>query len=106
MTSKVLSGSVYSKLMDFNRQKFEGKRIGIIGGGSSAIQIIPALQKVKDTQLTCMIRSKIWIANPFGAEILQELGVKNTDCKSIFTYPVYSNSNTNSHTRTTVSLRK
>ncbi|EED21311.1 monooxygenase, putative [Talaromyces stipitatus ATCC 10500] len=62
-----------------DKQKFEGKRIGIIGSGSSAIQIIPALQKVKDTQLTCLIRSKIWIANPFGAEILKELGIENTE---------------------------
>jgi hypothetical protein len=71
-----------------NRQEFEGKRIGIIGGGSSAIQIIPALQKVKDTQLTCLIRSRIWIANPFGAEILKDLGVENTECKSIPTSPI------------------
>lgn len=70
-----------TKINSFNRQEFEGKRIGIIGGGSSAIQIIPALQKVKDTQLTCMIRSKIWIANPFGVEILKDLGVENTECK-------------------------
>lgn len=84
--------TIRCKLTNPDRQEFEGKRIGIIGGGSSAIQIIPALQKVKDTQLTCMIRSRIWIANPFGAEILKDLGVENTECKSTLTTILYAQS--------------
>jgi len=45
---------------------FKNKRIGVIGGGSSSIQIVPNLQKVEGTQLTCFVRSKTWISNPFG----------------------------------------
>ncbi|KAJ5994677.1 monooxygenase [Penicillium waksmanii] len=63
------------------KQTFEGKRVGIIGGGSSAIQIIPSLQKLKDTQLTCLIRSSIWIASPFGEDAMKELGIEGTEIK-------------------------
>ena len=45
---------------------FKNKRIGVIGGGSSAIQIVPNLQKVEGTQLACFVRSRTWISNPFG----------------------------------------
>ncbi|KAL2266617.1 hypothetical protein VTJ83DRAFT_5969 [Remersonia thermophila] len=38
------------------------KRIGIIGNGSSAIQIIPQLQKIEGASLTCFIRSPTWIS--------------------------------------------
>lgn len=45
---------------------FKNKRIGVIGGGSSSIQIVPNLQKVEGTQLACFVRSRTWISNPFG----------------------------------------
>jgi cation diffusion facilitator CzcD-associated flavoprotein CzcO len=51
---------------DVCRYDFKNKRIGVIGGGSSSIQIVPSLQKVKGTQLTCFVRSRTWISNPFG----------------------------------------
>lgn len=54
---------------------FTNKRIGIIGSGSSAIQIIPKLQKLSGTQLACFIRSKTWISPPFGQTIQDELGM-------------------------------
>lgn len=38
----------------------------MIGSGSSSIQIVPNLQKVEGVQLTCFVRSKTWISNPFG----------------------------------------
>ncbi|KAF3055305.1 putative sterigmatocystin biosynthesis monooxygenase stcW [Trichoderma lentiforme] len=58
---------------------FEGKKIGIIGGGSSAIQIIPALQRVCGTHLSCFIRSTTWISRPFGDSVLKTLGLGSTD---------------------------
>lgn len=60
---------------------FEGKRIGIIGGGSSAIQIIPALERVCGTHLSCFIRSTTWISRPFGDSAMKTLGLGSTDCK-------------------------
>ncbi|KAI4853485.1 FAD/NAD(P)-binding domain-containing protein [Aureobasidium sp. EXF-8845] len=50
---------------------FKFKRVGVIGSGSSAIQIIPKLQQVTGTQLACFIRSRTWISPPFG-ELQQE----------------------------------
>ncbi|EHL02898.1 putative sterigmatocystin biosynthesis monooxygenase stcW [Glarea lozoyensis 74030] len=60
---------------------FKNKRIGVIGGGSSAIQIIPSLQKVPGTQLSCFIRSKTWISRPFGDVAMEKLGIKDKQCK-------------------------
>ena len=48
------------------RYDFKNKRIGVIGGGSSSIQIVPNLQKVEGVKMTCFVRSKTWISNPFG----------------------------------------
>lgn len=45
---------------------FRDKSIGVLGNGSSAIQIVPALQKIRGTRLSCFVRSKTWITNPFG----------------------------------------
>jgi cation diffusion facilitator CzcD-associated flavoprotein CzcO len=63
---------------------FENKKIGVIGGGSSSIQIVPELQKVEGTQLSCFVRSKVWISNRFGDETMQQLGwdPADTKCKS------------------------
>ncbi|KAL2061107.1 hypothetical protein VTL71DRAFT_7380 [Oculimacula yallundae] len=54
---------------------FEDKRIGIIGGGSSAIQIVPELQKLPGAKLSCFVRSKTWITNPFGHQAMINLGL-------------------------------
>ncbi|RDW92264.1 hypothetical protein BP5796_01658 [Coleophoma crateriformis] len=54
---------------------FTGKRVGIIGGGSSSIQIVPKLQAIEGTHLSCFVRSKMWISNPFGDIVMQELGL-------------------------------
>lgn len=54
---------------------FRNKRIGVIGGGSSSIQIVPSLQKVEGALLTCFIRSKAWISNPFGDNVMLQLGL-------------------------------
>ncbi|GAB1311413.1 hypothetical protein MFIFM68171_01623 [Madurella fahalii] len=57
------------------------KKIGIIGNGSSAIQIIPSLQKVEGASLTCFMRSPTWISSAFGDSGMVDLGLDpaNTD---------------------------
>ncbi|KAH0845713.1 putative sterigmatocystin biosynthesis monooxygenase stcW [Fonsecaea pedrosoi] len=44
-----------------------GKHVGLIGNGSSGIQILPAIQPIVD-QLTTFIREPTWISPPFGTE--------------------------------------
>ncbi|KAI0015955.1 flavin-binding monooxygenase [Xylariomycetidae sp. FL0641] len=54
---------------------FRNKRIGVVGNGSSSIQIVPSLQKMEGTQLYCFVRSKTWITNPFGDIVMKKLGL-------------------------------
>lgn len=54
---------------------FKNKKIGVIGNGSSAIQIVPQLRMIEGTQLSCFVRSKTWITNPFGDVTMQKLGL-------------------------------
>ncbi|TKA62678.1 hypothetical protein B0A49_09983 [Cryomyces minteri] len=55
--------------------EFKNKRIGVIGSGSSAIQIVPNLRKISGTQLSCFVRSKTWISPPFGQALWDSLGM-------------------------------
>ncbi|KAF8654707.1 hypothetical protein AX16_003458 [Volvariella volvacea WC 439] len=65
-------------LADFNGPKMHtakwdknvnlsGKRVAVIGNGSSAIQVIPAIQPMV-SKLTSFIRSPTWISPPFGVD--------------------------------------
>lgn len=47
------------------------KRVAVIGTGSSAIQIVPQVQKVAK-HLTTFMRSSTWISPPVSGNILQE----------------------------------
>ena len=58
---------------------FENKRVGVIGGGSSAIQIVPKLQKIDGIRLSCFVRSKTWISRQFGGAAIEELGLEGTN---------------------------
>jgi cation diffusion facilitator CzcD-associated flavoprotein CzcO len=49
----------------------EGKRIALIGNGSSAIQILPQIQKTA-SNVTTYIRSPTWISTNFVAEHAQD----------------------------------
>ncbi|KAH7336483.1 cyclohexanone monooxygenase [Rhexocercosporidium sp. MPI-PUGE-AT-0058] len=49
-------------------QQFAGKRVAVIGGGSSAVQIIPALQKTAK-KLIPFLRSPVWITTGFAAKL-------------------------------------
>ena len=57
-----------------------GKIVAVIGGGSSAVQIIPSIQpKVK--KLIPYLRSPVWITAGFGAKYAA-LGGENFKCAS------------------------
>ncbi|KAJ3549988.1 hypothetical protein NM208_g224 [Fusarium decemcellulare] len=43
----------------------EGKRVGVIGGGSSAVQIVPNLQPIVG-HMKCFLRSAAWVTGGFG----------------------------------------
>ncbi|KAH8906172.1 FAD/NAD(P)-binding domain-containing protein [Coniochaeta sp. PMI_546] len=50
---------------------FSGKTVGVIGTGSTSVQIVPQLQKVaKD--LKVFMRSPTWISPPFGGGVLEQ----------------------------------
>lgn len=48
----------------------KGKRVAVIGSGSSAIQIIPTIRPETE-HLTAYLRSNTWILPPFANEILK-----------------------------------
>ncbi|KAI6846811.1 FAD/NAD(P)-binding domain-containing protein [Hortaea werneckii] len=54
---------------------FRNKRVGVIGSGSSAIQIIPKLQQVEGAHLNCFIRSRTWISPPLAHGVQEKLGM-------------------------------
>ncbi|KAI0159894.1 flavin-binding monooxygenase [Hypoxylon sp. FL1284] len=72
---KSFKGEVMHSAIWNENYDFKNKRIGIIGNGSSAIQIVPSLQKVEGAQLSCFVRSKTWITNPFGDNVMKKLGL-------------------------------
>lgn len=63
---------------------FKNKNIGVIGGGSSSIQIVPELQKVEGAKLSCFVRSKVWISNRFGDVTMKQLGWDPSDIECEF----------------------
>lgn len=63
-----------------NNYDLTDKTVAVVGGGSSAVQIIPAIQsKVK--KLVPFLRSPVWITAGFGAKYAAPGGV-NFQCKS------------------------
>lgn len=48
---------------------FDNKVVGVIGTGSTSVQIVPQLQKVCK-QVQVFMRSATWISPPFGAGIV------------------------------------
>ena len=57
-----------------------GKAVAVIGGGSSAAEIIPSIQPKVD-KLFPYLRSPVWITAGFGAKYAAPGGV-NFACKS------------------------
>ncbi|KAJ7657984.1 FAD/NAD-binding domain-containing protein [Mycena rosella] len=65
-------------------RSWKDKRVGVIGVGSSAIQIVPALQpKVK--HLINYVRGKTWISFPFLGERAEKLGMRKGEPNYVFT---------------------
>ena len=60
---------------------FRNKRIGIIGSGSSAIQIVPKLQSREGTTLNCFIRNRTWISPPLAQGTQDKYGLEEFDFK-------------------------
>ncbi|SCO92684.1 related to monooxigenase [Fusarium oxysporum] len=54
---------------------FEKRKVGVIGNGSSAIQIVPQLQRLEGTTLKCFHRSPTWITAGYGDAAMEELGL-------------------------------
>ena len=55
------------------------KTVAVIGGGSSAVQIIPSIQS-RVRKLIPYLRSPVWITAGFGAKYAAAGGV-NFECK-------------------------
>lgn len=86
---KILHSAMWDEKYDFSN-----KKIGVIGGGSSAIQIIPNLQKLPGVRLSCFIRSKTWISPPFGDHAMEMLGLDHKDCEQTNSNPPLSQGQT------------
>jgi cation diffusion facilitator CzcD-associated flavoprotein CzcO len=56
-----------------------GKAVAVIGGGSSAVQIIPSIQ-ARVGKLFPYLRSPVWITAGFGAKYAAPGGV-NFECR-------------------------
>ncbi|RDW58432.1 flavin-binding monooxygenase-1 [Coleophoma crateriformis] len=54
---------------------FTNKKVAMIGGGSSGVQILPELVNIPGITISCFVRSKVWIANPFFDETMEKLGL-------------------------------
>lgn len=52
--------------------ELEGKTIGVIGNGSSSVQIVPALQPIAK-KMQVFMRSSTWISPPFGGGALTKM---------------------------------
>ncbi|PNH31320.1 hypothetical protein VD0002_g6237 [Verticillium dahliae] len=51
------------------------KRVGVIGNGSSAIQIVPAIQKLDGIKVWNFARSPTWVSTSFGDLAMTKMGM-------------------------------
>lgn len=66
-------------------EDWQNKRVGVIGVGSSAIQIVPALQP-RVAKIVNFVRGKTWISTPFASAKLAELLKRDPDAQNyVFT---------------------
>ncbi|EWY88032.1 hypothetical protein FOYG_09394 [Fusarium oxysporum NRRL 32931] len=59
----------------------KNKLVGVIGNGSSAIQIVPAIQPLEGIKVSCFARSPTWIIPSFGDAAMQKLGMDPSETK-------------------------
>jgi cation diffusion facilitator CzcD-associated flavoprotein CzcO len=48
---------------------FSGKRVGVIGNGSSGIQIVPEIAQMQGVHCTNIVREPTWISAPFAEQL-------------------------------------
>ncbi|KAJ4393070.1 hypothetical protein N0V93_002277 [Gnomoniopsis smithogilvyi] len=53
---------------------FQNKKIAVIGGGSSSLQLVPELRKISGVEVNVFMRQKTWITNRFGDFIMEQMG--------------------------------
>lgn len=78
MEQKVCLSAKQTNISDASSYDFSNKRVGVIGSGSSSIQIVPSLQRIPGTQVSTFVRSKTWISPPFGQELWDKYGFKTS----------------------------
>ncbi|KAI1787759.1 FAD/NAD(P)-binding domain-containing protein [Ganoderma leucocontextum] len=64
---------------------WKDKRVGIIGVGSSALQLVPALQP-RVSRVVNYVRGKTWLAVPFGSMTFSSLLGREPQCKEDFNF--------------------
>jgi cation diffusion facilitator CzcD-associated flavoprotein CzcO len=69
----LMHSAAWDHTVDFNN-----KTVAVIGNGSTAVQIIPQLQKITK-RLKTFMRSPTWISPPFGAGALQTDLIKGAE---------------------------
>ncbi|KAJ7103195.1 FAD/NAD-binding domain-containing protein [Mycena belliarum] len=65
-------------------RSWKDKKVGVIGVGSSAIQIVPSLAN-RVGHLTNYVRGKTWISSPFLGERAEKLGMGKQESNYVFT---------------------
>lgn len=75
---KTFKGEVMHSAAWKEDYEFENKRVGVIGSGSSSIQIVPSLQRLPGTHVSTFVRSKTWISPPFGYSLWDKYGFQGT----------------------------
>ena len=60
---------------------FKNVCVGIIGSGSSAIQIVPKLQAKEGATLNCFIRNRTWISPPLAQGTQDKYGLDEFEFK-------------------------
>ncbi|OQV06632.1 hypothetical protein CLAIMM_11174 [Cladophialophora immunda] len=71
---------VHSAAWD-TKYDYTNKHIGVIGNGSSAIQIVPALQKLDNVRISNFAKGRTWVSPSFGDTATTKLGLKQLDFK-------------------------
>lgn len=73
---------VLNSLIRDDSYDFSNKRVGVIGNGSTALQLVPSLQKDyghKGMKLVNFIRSPTWVSATYLSEFTKDGG--NFECK-------------------------
>ncbi|KAM0276426.1 hypothetical protein ACHAQH_006778 [Verticillium albo-atrum] len=53
----------------------QNKRVGVVGNGSSAIQIVPTIQKLEGIKVWNFARSPTWVSTSFGDAAMMKMGM-------------------------------